>query len=259
LDGKQTFGMFEHSYNNMELHINHESKIPLHLQVEELLRKMVTTPEFNNGAFLPKEVELANRLGVSRNTIRQATNRLEHEGLLERKKGVGTKAARKKSLTTGLDHWYSFTQEMRERGIHVINLELKIEWVLANTNLSTFFNIDKGRKVLKLSKLKGTAGEPIVYFESYFHPRIGLDNNDDFEMPLYTMLENKYGIMVKRSSENIKAMLAGKMAKKLKVAESDPILFRERFVYDAGDRPTEYNLGYYRSDKFTYSIDIKKT
>ena len=112
---------------------------------------------------------------------------------------------------------------------------------------------------LKLSKLKGTAGEPIVYFESYFHPRIGLNNKDDFGMPLYTMLEEKYGIMVKRSSENIKAMLAGKIAKKLKVLESDPILFRERYVYDAGDRPTEYNLGYYRSDKFTYSIDIKKT
>jgi GntR family transcriptional regulator len=78
-------------------------------------------------------------------------------------------------------------------------------------------------------------------------------------MPLYTMLENKFGIIVKRSSENIKAMLAGKMARKLKISESDPILFRERFVYDAGDRPTEYNVGYYRSDKFTYSIDIKKT
>src|SRR5690242_3505473 len=125
----------------MELQIDHESKIPLHLQVEELIRKMVTSQEFNDGCFLPKEVELANRLGVSRNTIRQATNRLEHEGLLIRKKGVGTKAAKKKSLTTGLDHWYSFTQEMRERGITVINLELKIEWVPANTSLSSFFNI----------------------------------------------------------------------------------------------------------------------
>ena len=52
--------------------------------------------------------------------------------------------------------------------------------------------------------------EYIVYFESYFHPRIAFDNNDDFQMPLYTMLEKKYGIIVKRSSENIKAMLAGK-------------------------------------------------
>src|SRR6185503_16067466 len=142
----------------MKFQINHKSKIPLHFQVEELLRKMVVSPEFKDGAFFPKEVELANRLGVSRNTIRQATNKLQHEGLIIRKKGVGTKTAHKKPLATGLDHWYSFTQEMKEKGIQVINLELKIEWVVADKKLASFFNILKNTKVLKLSKLKGTAG-----------------------------------------------------------------------------------------------------
>ena len=242
----------------MKLQINHKSKIPLHFQVEELLRKMVAAPEFKEGAFFPKEVELANRLGVSRNTLRQATNKLQHEGLITRRKGVGTKVAVKKPLTTGLDHWYSFTQEMREKGIHVTNLELKIEWVIADKKLTDFFNIPKNTKVLKLSKLKGTAGDTIVYFESYFHPRIGVNEKDEFDIPLYTLLERKYGIVVVRSSENISARLAGNIGKKLKIAASQPVLFRERFVYAAGDRPVEYNLGYYRSDKFIYSIDIMK-
>jgi GntR family transcriptional regulator len=109
-----------------------------------------------------------------------------------------------------------------------------------------------------LSKLKGTAGDPIVYFESYFHPRTGVTENDEFDIPLYTMLEKRYGVLVARSSENISARLAGEVGKKLKIRASEPVLFRERFVYDAGDRPVEYNLGYYRSDKFIYSIDIKK-
>jgi GntR family transcriptional regulator len=242
----------------MKFQINHKSKIPLHFQVEELLRKMVVSAEFKDGAFFPKEVELANRLGVSRNTVRQATNKLQHEGLIIRKKGVGTKTAHKKPLATGLDHWYSFTQEMKEKGIQVINLELKIEWVAADKKLASFFNILKNTKVLKLSKLKGTAGDSIVYFESYFHPRIGVNEKDDFDIPLYTMLERKYGIVVVRSSENISARLAGMLGKKLKIAASEPVLFRERFVYDVGERPIEYNLGYYRSDKFIYSIDIKK-
>ena len=72
------------------------------------------------------------------------------------------------------------------------------------------------------------------------------------------MLERKYGVVVIRSSENISARLAGDLGKKLKIAASQPVLFRERFVYAAGDRPIEYNLGYYRSDKFIYSIDIMK-
>jgi GntR family transcriptional regulator len=242
----------------MKIQINHKSKVPLHFQVEELLRKMVVAPEFRNGAFFPKEVELANRLGVSRNTIRQATNKLQNEGLIVRKKGVGTKTAGKRHLATGLDHWYSFTLEMKEKGIQVINLELKVEWVFAEKKITDFFGIPKNKKVLKLSKLKGTEGDSIVYFESYFHPRIGVNENDNFDIPLYSMLEQKYGVIVVRSSENISARAAGVYGKKLKIAPTEPVLLRERFVYDVGDRPIEYNIGFYRSDKFIYSIDIKK-
>lgn len=172
--------------------------------------------EFKNGAFFPKEVELANRLGVSRNTVRQATNKLQHEGLIIRKKGVGTKTAGKKHLATGLDHCYSFTQEMKEKGIHVINQELKVEWVFADKKITDFFSIVQNKNVLKLSKLKGTEGDSIVYFESYFHPRIGVNENDGFDIPLYTLLERKYGIIVVRSAENISARLAGNIGEKLK-------------------------------------------
>lgn len=239
--------------------IDHTSKLPLHVQVEDYLRKLLGMEKFRKGAFLPKEVELANRLGVSRNTIRQATNKLENEGLIVRKKGVGTRAAEKKGLMTELDHWYSFTQEMKEKGIVVINLLLRAEWVQADETIRNFFHLQPDKKVLKLSKLKGgESGEPIVYFESYFHPRIGVSEKDEFGRPLYSMLEEKYGVVVHRSSENISARMAGSMAKKLKVDAKFPLLFRERFVYDIGNRPVEYNVGYYRSDKFTYSIDIKK-
>jgi GntR family transcriptional regulator len=239
--------------------IDHKNKLPLHVQVEDYFRKLIAMEKFKKGAFLPKEVELANRLGVSRNTIRQATNKLEIEGLIVRKKGVGTRVAEKKALQTGLDHWYSFTQEMKEKGIVVVNLLLRVEWVKPNETIRHFFHIGADKKVLKLSKLKGEAsGEPIVFFESWFHPRIGLAEKDDFNRPLYAMLEERYGVVVSRSSENISAREAGTCSKKLKTDPKAPVLFRERFVYDVGERPVEYNIGYYRSDKFTYSIDIKK-
>lgn len=242
----------------MTLKIDHNSKLPLHVQVENLMRELISSPTYSNGTtFLPKEVELANTLGVSRSTIRQATNKLEYEGLLKRKKGVGTSVAVKKKLSTGLDHWYSFTNEMKEKGIDVFNISLNVELVPASETIAAFFNIEVGKKIVKLSKLKGTTEEPIVYFESYFHPRIGVSLKDDFEIPLYTMLEDKYKIKVVRSNENISARLAGRYATRLAVQANDPILVRERFVYDPGDRPIEYNIGYYRSDKFVYSIDIK--
>ncbi|TDW95929.1 GntR family transcriptional regulator [Dinghuibacter silviterrae] len=239
----------------MKLVINHQSKIPLHVQVEELLRKLIASPEFKNGNFLPKEVELANRLGVSRSTIRQAAGKLENEGLLARKRGLGTTVAQP-ALSTGLDHWYSFAEEMLQHGVAVANLDMKAEKVKADEKVARFFNVPLHRNVVKLTRLRGTEGEPFVYFESYFHPRIGMTGKEDFTGPLYRMMEDAFGVVVVRSNEHISARLAGPMAKRLKIDPRAVILLRERFVYDSGDRPIEYNIGYYRADRFTYAITI---
>jgi len=109
----------------MNLKIDHSSAMPLHAQVESLLRELIELPQYQAGEFLPKEVDLANQLGISRNTLRQATNKLEYEGLIVRKKGFGTKVA-EKSFTTQLNNWHSFTQEMNEKGIAFTNLQVTV-------------------------------------------------------------------------------------------------------------------------------------
>lgn len=240
----------------MDYKVNHSSPIPLHHQVEELLRSLIEAPEFAKGAFLPKEIELSKKLGVSRNTVRQATNKLENEGLIIRKKGVGTKVA-SREISTNLSEWHSFTQEMNSKGIPFVNMEVKVEWVLPEEHIAAFLGIKEEIKVLKVSRLKGST-EPFVYFESYFQPRIGLTGREDFNRPLYDILEKDYHSIPAISKEKIKASLAGTVAGTLLIKETDPILVRERFVSDPGNRPLEYNIGYYRADKFIYSIEIKK-
>lgn len=242
----------------MELKIDHSSKLPLHFQVEELLRKIIELPEYKAGGFLPKEIELANRLGVSRNTIRQATNKLEYEGLLVRKKGVGTRVA-VNTVTTNLSSWHSFTQEMNEQGVNFKNYLIAVEKVPADEKVSAFFNIPGQTPVLRLSRLRGDEDAPFVYFESYFHPRISLTGSEDFSRPLYDILENDFHVVPSVSREKIKARLASAItAKRLKIDAGSAVLVRERFVLDPGNRPIEYNIGFYRADKFTYTIDIKR-
>lgn len=80
--------------------------------------------------------------------------------------------------------------------------------------------------------------------------------SEDMNRPLYEILESKYGIRVKTSKEQISARGAEKLiAEKLDVAERSPILVRKRYVLDINDVPVEYNIGYYRADSFTYSIE----
>ena len=117
--------------------IDHESTIPLHSQVEDLLRKLIEHPEYQNGKLLPNEVNIAKRLGISRNTVRQATNKLAYESLLERKKGVGTKVS-KNIITTKLNKWASFTHEMDEKGVAFKTYNLKVSLSPADNRLFCF-------------------------------------------------------------------------------------------------------------------------
>ena len=244
--------------DGIEFSINHDSVIPLHVQVERLLRNVIKQPPYQDGKLLPKEIELAKRLGISRNTVRQATNKLEHENLLVRKKGVGTRAV-KQTLSTKLNNWSSFSEEMHSKGVKFVNYKINVEWVKAEEEIAQALQIEVGREVLKMERLRGLDKGPFVYFISYFHPRIGLTGKEDFSRHLYEILEKEYSTIPTISKEQINAVAAdSKIEKLLNVKRGSPLLFRKRLVCDPGDRPIEYNLGYYRGDSFTYEIDIKR-
>jgi GntR family transcriptional regulator len=246
------------SKETVEFKIDHDSPIPLHVQVETLMRQLINSPTYQNGKMLPKEIELAKRLGISRNTIRQATNKLEHENLLVRKKGVGTRAV-KNAVSTRLNNWLSFSEEMHSKGVEFVNFDIKVSWVNADADVANTLQIDEGKKVLKLERLRGVAKGPFVYFISYFHPRVGLTGKEDFTRHLYEIMEQEHATIASISKEKINAIGAPTdVAKKLSIKKGDPVLFRKRVVCDPGDRPVEYNLGYYRGDSFTYEIDIKR-
>lgn len=238
--------------------IDHNSSTPLHVQVEQLIRRLIEDPVYQNGKLLPKEVELAKRLGISRNTIRQATNKLELENLLIRKKGVGTRAV-KRTVSTKLNNWSSFSAEMHSKGMEFINYDINVSWVKVDKDVALALQIDEGKEVLKMERLRGLDKGPFVYFISFFHPRVGLTGAEDFSRHLYDILEKDYFTIPSVSKEQINAIAANtQLAKLLKVKKGDPLLFRKRLVCDPGDRPIEYNVGYYRADSFTYEIDIKR-
>lgn len=241
----------------MRYSIDHNSPLPLHVQVENMLREMIREPEYQEGKFLPNEVDMANQLGISRNTLRQATNKLVYEGLLHRKKGVGTRVV--KNVDSKAKNWLSFTQEMKAKGMEVVNYDLNISWEVPPGEVKLFFETGAESAVLKMERLRGNGEGPFVFFISYFHPRIGLSGKEDFSRPLYEIIETDYSVIAKLSKEEISARPADLgIAKMLGIKPGDPILKRKRFVYDPGNRPIEYNIGYYRGDSIVYSVESER-
>lgn len=242
------------------MEIDHSSDKPLHIQAEQILRKLIDSEEYRNGKLLPKEVQLSEQLNISRNTLRQAINKLVFEGLLIRKKGHGTWVA-KKGIVGGVKNWLSFSQEMKMLGVQVRNFELHVSFKKPDEKVASFFEIpfDGEQRCMLLERVRGNPEYPFVFFISYFHPRIPFTGNEDFTQPLYTILEQQFGIVVKTSKEEVTARLAGDLiADKLEIKANDPILIRKRFVYDVDGNPVEYNIGYYRADSFTYTIEAER-
>ncbi len=236
---------FEIDYNNNE---------PLHKQAESILRKLIEKEEYVNGKLLPKETDLSEQMGISRNTLRQAISELVREGLLVRKRGVGTHVIEKKIFSES-SNWLSFSQEMKVLNIEIYNFELSIKRMAPSKEAMKFFDVDSSAKLFKLQRLRGKKEHPFVYFSSEFNPSIPFSDKEHFIRPLYEILETDYNIIVKTSKEEISAASADSfIASKLEINVGDPILIRKRFVYDIDDKPIEYNIGWYRANSFTYKI-----
>lgn len=241
----------------MKLEIDHNSALPLHVQAEQLLRKMIDMPEYQQGKLLPNEVNLSSQLGISRNTLRQATNKLVYEGQLIRKKGVGTIVS--KPVNSKAKNWLSFSQEMKSKGIEIVNYEIDLKWEVPPTEVLHFFGFETEVEMLKMERVRGSKKNPFVYFISYFHPKIGLTGKEDFNRPLYDILEQDFSVIAKLSKEEITAMSATAFLKdRLQIPEGEPILKRKRYVFDPGRRPIEYNVGYYKSDSIVYTVESER-
>ncbi len=238
------------------LKLDRESAVPLHLQIEQVLRRMLQQPEYRQGALLPTEVVLVEQLRVSRNTLRAALTRLESEGLLERMRKVGTRVARKKPHTS-LSEWHSFTEEMRKQGIAVENFELTVSRERAGKVVGAGLDIDPMTDVWRLRRVRGWDSIPVTLAISWLHPSLELTGQEDFRQPLYQIVRHASDVTPAISREEISAITAdAAIAHALGVGVGHSILLRKRVVLDAAERPIEYNLNYYRTDRYTLTLDM---
>ena len=70
--------------------LNTQSPIPLYQQLAAQLRRDIDSGVLSADDKIPSENELAQQLGIGRPTVRQATDLLVREGVLQRRRGSGT-------------------------------------------------------------------------------------------------------------------------------------------------------------------------
>jgi GntR family transcriptional regulator len=100
-------------------------------QAHDALLAAIKRGEFPNRK-LPPEGDLADRLGVSRTTLRAALQQLEHDGILLRRRGIGTRIvpASESRLQLELGRLVALDELVREHGhestTEIIDVQIKV-------------------------------------------------------------------------------------------------------------------------------------
>lgn len=134
-------------------------------QTRDAIVKALHAEGLTVGARLPNEFVLADRLGVSRSTVREAMKLLEQEGVVEVRRGKG----RFVSVTTELEperpitQFESLTNMMRALGHEVSTVVLSVTHRRATEPERAALGIRASAKVVETRRLRECGGRTVIY------------------------------------------------------------------------------------------------
>jgi GntR family transcriptional regulator len=232
--------------------------LPAYLQIEEELAARIEGGELHPGDRLPTERQLADQLGVSRMTVRQALARLEARGLVRRRQGSGTYAATPK-LRQDASHLRGFFEQTIVQGVVPQTRLLEKSEILATRTLAAILDLRLGEPVYKVVRLRSAHGAPVVLETSFFPARRvpGLLELDVEHASIYRLMEEHYAARPVRAVQSLEPMVAQSAeAHLLQVPVGSALMLVERTAWDAAGRPVEHARDLYRGDRSRFVSEL---
>ncbi len=219
--------------------LNQINGIPLYIQIREVLLNKIQQKEIHNGEQLPTEEDLAKEFNVSRMTVRQALGELVHEGVLQRRRGIGTFVV-SQHITRHYSRLTSFFEEAQEQGLKPSSFPLEMKLIEADENLAKTLNITIGDKVHLIQRLRLLNNDPIalniVWMPYNLFPDL---KKEQLEGSLYSYYQS-HNMPVVWASQRIEARVAThEQSQLLKLSKNAPILYSARITYSKNDIPIE--------------------
>src|ERR1700676_501570 len=133
--------------------IDKRSPIPMYYQIMRQLLEKIQGGEFAVDSTLPPERELAETYKVSRMTVRQAIIELVNEGILVRRKGIGTFVAPPK-LEQALSRLTSFTEDMAQRGMKASSRIISFKEIVPDAAIRKTLGLQAEEKAFECVRLR---------------------------------------------------------------------------------------------------------
>ena len=233
--------------------------LPLYRQIEADLRARIRAGDLAPGERVETELELMDRYGVSRATVRQALGGLIAGGALEVRRGLGTYVASGRFEHT-IGGFYSFSREIERHGLHPGTRVLGLWREPASDEVAEALGLPTGSEVVALRRLRLAGPDPLVVETSRLPAARfpGLETVDFSTVRLYDTLTNAYGCRPTRARESFEpVLLTADEATLLDQPRGAPALRVDRIAYDQDDVPIECCRSTVRGDRYRYSVELR--
>ena len=234
--------------------VNHRNGTPAYKRIQSEIRDRIASAILKPGDAVASERELAKAHKVSLMTARHALAGLEHEGIVERRRGAGTFVAVPKIHFNKL---MSYTEQMSSRGLVPRTRVLVAKVIEHEQEIAARLGLPAASQVLKIQRLRLT-GEEAFALETCYLP--ASDFPDLASAPLgrsslFAILEHDYATKLAYADEEVDATTAdAEIAEMLSVPRGASVLRIRQIIYSVQGKATIYGIGFYRSERHSLVI-----
>lgn len=233
---------------------------PKYLEIQNLLLQRIKNGDYQEGQLIPKEVDLAEQLNVSRPTVRHAIRNLVQAGYLERRKKRGTIVTQTKIKQQFTHVIESYNTEIQNNGLVAKTQVLNFSTEKASDEVTEALTIKPNTEVYKLVRLRSADNKPVVFVVTYLPiaQLSDLQKIDFTHHSLYSELA-KAGLEITHVSRKIEVHPATE--EEAQLLETDikaPIFYFHTIGFTKDHRALEYSIASYRGDLNYFMVEIDK-
>jgi DNA-binding GntR family transcriptional regulator len=241
----------------LPIQIDRTSPVPLYHQLAEQLIAAITGGTLRPGDPFENELAMADRLGLSRPTVRRAIAELVNKGLLVRRRGIGTTVAnqmvhRRAELTSLYD---DLVREGRKPRTDVLSLVCDAK----DDRAAEALGLPPGTPLVAIVRLRYAGDMPLAIMRNWLPPTMeDLTAAQLEEDGLYSVLRAR-GIRPTVARQRIGARNAtAEERRTLHMSKAEPLVTMSRSAYDADGSPVEFGDHCYRADQYSVEVMVSE-
>lgn len=230
-------------------------KQALNRQVFDDLFNKIKTNYFEVGEKLPTESEMQSIYGVSRAPIRQALGKLQTEGLIERRPGIGSVVIAN-NLSGPWPPMGGFSSNFSKKWNQLQCKTIDVSKVIAEEEVTTKLELEAESPTIKVTRIRIDNGVPtFLLFHHYLDVDIEKIKSGGEILNMRQYASEVLGVDFAHVTEEISAVQADdQVSYLLEVEKGFPLLQINRVSFDTEYKPVEYVKYFVRSEDWPYKI-----